>query len=271
MSPPKARPSQDKSYSRKQLSALYRQARRDSDGRSPEALDQRILALAEREAVPKQRYWPGYRLGMVATACILCISLLVVLRTPESQLEPATSPEFLRTPKQLQESTNKPAATAAEAVSPAPQALEEAAFAPAPPATDNDVAPLSSGRSLPKKDNSRQISTSAASRSLEQGNASDAAGAAFSVNDRIQIIGSDTAQIAAPKQPTPQPSLSGQLEEVVISPSASAWLEEIARLLDSNKPEQARAEFDAFRQRYPDHPVDHALRQRLTNSNHDQP
>ncbi len=268
MSPPKAGPSQDKSYSHKQLSALYRQARRDSDGRSAEPLDQRILALAEQEAVPKQRVWPGYRLGMVATACILCISLLVVLRTPESQLEPASAPEFLRDPDQLHERANRPAA---EAVSPAPQPLEEAALTPAPATADNDVAPLSSGRTVPKKAKSRQISTPTATRSLEQGKTSDAAGAAFSVNDRIQIIDTDAAQSAAPQQPTRQPSLTGQLEDVVISSSASAWLEEITRLLDSDKPEEARAEFEAFRQRYPDHPVDHALRQRLTNSNHDQP
>lgn len=257
------------------LTALYRQAAQDEP---PVRQDAAVLAAAARELAsdataraPHIPLWKRLRVPLAFAATALfatTLSVLVEREQSRSVERPASAPapkpdaaleqkaetapkaatsaappadSSKMTAKPRQPSAFAPPSAPAPAPATAPAVPPGATMSEAPPAQSElrRERPIAEGVSRPEAADSATAEAPASSPARSDQNSAGALG-------RMR-----SAKQAAPATAAPEPPLSPQPPQ--------AWLDEIARLADAGKMDEARAALRDFRRAYPEYPLPERL------------
>ena len=246
----------DKHPGAAQLSALYRQRPQVT---SPAALDQRILDLAAAQVPPaKSHPWSSQWLGVASMACVLCLTLLIVIRSPmpevTNSLPPAYTPER-QTPASFDQRE------ALDSAKPMPRAL--------------------------RKQAPKAMTTPAAEAGAVEADAMEAElfeaiapAAAPAPTRTLPMAMEEKTRATAASEPVPVRDLQRQKSiqkesfvqrrrsatDTAASGSPDALLRDIEALLEQGDLDLAREALRRFQKSYPNHPLDPELLERLAET-----
>lgn len=210
-----------------EVSRLYAEA---AQLEPPGHLDAAILAEARRAvsarpaAMPKRRW--AVPLGLVASVLVM---VMVGLQLPYMLEEPATmqAPQAAGIASQMEEAAPAPPATA---------------MAPAP-------VPAAKAKAMPEREERARMDALGSEKR-----------SSFSSEGNVAPALKPQAPAAAVAAPAPVLLERALMKDESIEASPEDWLKRIEQLKRDGKQEEVRKELEAFRKRYPDHPIPAGLR-----------
>jgi hypothetical protein len=231
------------------LSRLYREASAENP---PPSLDAAILAAARQQvAKPQQRQRPSRWRWMVPASVmatlVLGVSMTLLLQREHPELSEGTIARQMPSPQNPSSTGTAELAKAkgADSASSGLVAKKEvrAAAVPAQEPLPTPAAPtLAADKIAPAESRAK---------AAEANMKSEAAGAAFGGAARAPTVAAPTPAAAA--------GARSSVPQLATPRSAKDWLDEIRRLKDEGRDQEAATQLVEFRKAYPTHPVPEAL------------